>query len=94
MENTGVTLKIVTPGGEGTALCCDSVQLCIQEGQDDRNGGWIGIRRGHTDALMALREGTVKALREGAVISEMNISGGVAFVENNVVTVLTSEITG
>ena len=92
MDNEGVLLKIVTPGGEALRCACESVLLYVPDGKDGKNGGWVGIRRGHTDTLLALAPGTVKARKDGAVIQETVISGGVAFVENNVVTVLADAI--
>lgn len=92
MEQQGVQLKIVSPAGEAVNLNCDSVQLYLPDGHQEKGGGWVGIRRGHRDALMALAPGTVRARQNDAVISETKITGGVAFVENNVVTVLANGV--
>ncbi len=90
MEETGVVLKIVTPAGGALELPCDGVRLCCPDGAKGKNGGWIGIRRGHEAALLALEPGHVK-VRVAGELREIEISGGFALVENNVVTVFTEK---
>ena len=85
----GVLLKIVTPTGEAATINCESVQLKTPDGVDGKNGGWIGIRRGHVDALLAICEGPVIALKDGKEISRILLGEGFASVKENVVTVLT-----
>lgn len=92
MAQQGVLLKIVSPNGEAANLVCDSVQLCVPDGQNEKGGGWVGIRRGHRDALLALAPGTVRARQGDKVALETKITGGVAFVESNVVTVLANSV--
>lgn len=92
MDHKGVLLRIVTPHGQAVECECDAVLLYVQDGRDGRNGGWLGVRRGHTDTLLALAPGHVKARKGDAMVQEAAISGGLAFVENNVVTVLADAI--
>lgn len=89
MEN--MVLKVVTPGGEAVNVDCDSVQLRIPDDASGNHGGWLGIRRGHADSLMALAPGKVQARLNGALVAETFVSGGIAFVADNVVTVLAEE---
>lgn len=79
-------LKIVTPAGEVASVECDSIRLQIPDDENGRQGGSMGIRRGHTDALLAVAPGTVTAV--GETVREFPVSGGFAFVERDVVTVL------
>ncbi len=85
----GIRLSIVTPNGEAASAVCDSVRLNAQDDAHGRNGGGLGIRRGHAPAMIALSEGTVTALLEGSVVRKVKICGGFAAVGNDKVTVLT-----
>lgn len=85
----GVLLKIVTPKGEAASVACDSIQLKTPDGVDGKNGGWIGIRRGHVDALLAICSGPVVALKDGKELFRTQVGEGFASVKNSVVTVIT-----
>lgn len=87
--DSGVRLKIVTPKGEAANVLCESVQLKTPDGVDGKNGGWLGIRQGHVDALLAISEGPVLALREGKEIARITVGAGFASVSKNTVTVIT-----
>lgn len=84
-----LTLIIVTPQGEQAHLNCDSVRLLVQNGSDESSGGWVGVRKGHVDALMAVEKGPVLAFQNGQEIGRFETTGGFASVKNNVVTVIT-----
>lgn len=83
-------LRVVTPRGEAAAVSCDSIRMQTPDGMDGKNGGWIGIRRGHTTALMALTEGPVHTFLDGVPVRTITISEGFASVKNDVVTILCS----
>ena len=86
-----LVLKIVTPKGQKAQVECDSVQLRIPDDEMGRQGGALGIRKGHTEALLAVAPGTVKAVSDGGAVEEFAVGSGFAFVEKDVVTVLCSE---
>lgn len=81
-------LRVVTPTGEVVALSCDSVHMQMPDDADGKNGGWIGIRRGHTDAMIALTEGEIQALMDGVLLRIIHVGEGVASVSRDVVTVM------
>lgn len=81
-------LRVVTPNGEAVTLTCDSIRLQTPDGTDGKNGGWLGVRRGHTDALIALMAGDIQAWMEGRLLRTLHISDGFATVKNDVVTVM------
>lgn len=83
-------LRVVTPAGEYTAVTCDSVRMLTLDGTDGKNGGWIGVRRGHTSALMALAEGAVHAFLEHEPVRTVEISEGFASVKDDVITIMCS----
>lgn len=86
-----LVLKIVTPGGQKAQVECVSVQLQIPDDEKGQQGGALGIRKGHADALLAVAPGTVKAVSADGAVKEFSVGGGFAFVEKDVVTVLCSE---
>ena len=86
-----LVLKIVTPGGEKASVECDSVRLQIPDDEKGQQGGSLGIRKGHTDALLAVAPGTVTAVSSDGAVQEFAVGSGFAFVEKDVVTVLCSE---
>lgn len=81
-------LRVVTPTGETMSLTCDSVHMQTPDGADGKNGGWIGIRRGHTDAMIALAAGNIRVLMEGQLLRTIHVSEGFASVSRDVVTVM------
>lgn len=86
-----LTLKIVSPQGEQANLSCDSVRLMVKDNAVEKDGGWVGIRQGHVDALMAVEKGPVLALRNGQEVGRFETGGGFASVKDNVVTVIIQE---
>lgn len=90
--NEQIELTIVTPTGKAASALCDSVHLTAQDDQTSRNGGGVGIRKGHVPAMIALKSGEVVALLEGEVVLTVKIQPGFASVSRNQVTVLTSGI--
>lgn len=88
-----LTLKIVTPDGEDREISCDSVSLWMAPDQKGRQEGSIGIRKGHTNAVIALGNGSVAALQDGKSVFSGRTEGGFATVLNNTVTVITNHLT-
>ncbi len=84
-------LTIVTPNKTAAELTCDSVRMEAQDDACGRNGGGIGIRKGHTPAMIALSEGFVTAYREGKCVFRARVKPGYATVRDNTVTVLTEQ---
>jgi len=87
-EKQRLHLKIVTPNGQAAALECGSVRLCIPDDAAGENGGWLGIRPGHEDALLAVAEGVLQAVTEEKNVT-IRTAAGFAFVEKNTVMVMT-----
>lgn len=85
----GIRLSIVTPNGEAASVTCDSVRLNAQDDKNGRNGGGLGIRRGHAPAMIALSEGLLTASHEGTVVLTAKVKNGFAAVAQDKVTVLT-----
>ena len=86
-SNSPVTLRIVTPGNEHTEIACDSVHLIAKDGTDKNGGGSLGIRRHHAPALIALQDGKIGAYLNGKEIFSLDITGGIASVSEDIVTV-------
>ncbi len=96
MESTGkpILLLVLTPDGEVCRVECDSVRLPVPDPKDrDAPGGTVGIRRGHTDALMAVSPGKIEAFADGVSVLIYETDGGLAMVGGNRVTVLAQSVT-
>ena len=81
-------LKIVTPAGQTASVECDSIRLQIPDDEKGQQGGSVGIRKGHTDTLLAVAPGTITAVTNDGDVKEFPVGSGFAFVEKDVVTVL------
>lgn len=87
-QNGGaLTLHIAPGNGKSSSVSCDSVHLIAKDGETGKNGGSLGIRRGHARALIALGAGPVRASLGGVTVYEAELPGGIAFVEHDTVTV-------
>jgi len=85
-----IELRLCAPDREELRIGCDSVRFSIPDGADgEKSGGLVGIRRGHTDALMAVAEGTVFAFSGGRQIFSCAVGEGLAVVTGESVTILT-----
>lgn len=84
-----LTLRLLTPAGLAAEEHGDSVTLLLPDGKNGKGGGLLGIRRGHTPAVMALAEGTVTVRLAGQVIVRIQVPGGFASVENDIITIIT-----
>ena len=80
MDKT-LRLVIVTPMGTPLDTTAESVTL---PGKD----GSFGVLYGHAEMLAALTEGEL-VYRSGGEVGRQAISGGIAQIKNNTVTVLT-----
>ena len=76
-------LNVVTPSGTALAQNADYIRIPTPEGS-------VGILADHAPMLCAVGEGKLKC-RTGEGESVVSVSGGVASVENNEVTVLTEK---
>lgn len=83
-------LKVVTPKGQVLSCPCKGVRLCIPDDKRGENGGWLGIRPGHEDALLTLAAGSLRAdMEEKTVI--VSVADGFVFVTGDSVTVMTKQ---
>lgn len=82
-------LRLVTPQGVVAEVGCDSVQLMLTDDETGKNGGLVGIWRGHAPALMALGRGAIVARRDEVIVLRAEAEGGFASVRDDIVTVIT-----
>lgn len=87
MEKKAFTLRLIREG-EVTVIPCDGVTLFLPDAENGRGGGCVGIRPGHRPALMALANGPLCAKKDGAEIFRCDLTGGLAAVTSEGVTVL------
>ena len=96
MESTGkpILLLVLTPDGEVCRVECDSVRLPVPDPKNGGEpGGTVGIRRGHTDALVAVFPGKIEAFADGRPVVSCETGGGLAMVGGDRVTVLAQSVT-
>ncbi|MDD4688242.1 MAG: hypothetical protein PHE51_00650 [Eubacteriales bacterium] len=91
-ENTSaselIKLRIIDYNGNEQICNCDTVKLECKYDKSDRNGGGLGIKKGHTKAVISLSKHNVKALLHGEEIFKSDELSGIAKVENNIVLIL------
>ncbi|MBE6575956.1 MAG: hypothetical protein E7654_06785 [Ruminococcaceae bacterium] len=92
MQEKTFILVLTSPGMAETAVRCDAVSFSVPNGTDGKNGGSVGIRPGHTHAMMALDRGKVVARLEGQCVLSGTTSGGFAMVEGQRVTILSDNL--
>lgn len=85
-------VRIVTPDGVGAEYSCDSVCLQMSDDRYGKNGGSLGIRKGHADAVIALTEGKIEAKLDGNVVFRVWVSGGFAVMKNGELSILAEHI--
>ena len=88
---TPLTLRIVTPDGTDRTIGCDSVTLWMAPDIHGKGEGSIGIRKGHTDAVIALGNGPITAHLEGKTVFSARTESGFATVLSNIITVVSSQ---
>ena len=86
-----IELIVVTPKGEILHEKCESIRLWTIDDEQGRGGGSLGIRRGHAPAIAALSRGAVAGIREDGSTVQAEISGGIAMIGNDCVTVLADD---
>lgn len=89
---SALTLKVVTPEGTDRTLECDSVSLWMAPDAKGRGEGSIGIRKGHTGAVIALGTGPVRAALGEKTVFSAEADGGFATVLNDTVTIVSPHI--
>ena len=90
MNGRSLTLILTSPDRGETKIVCDSVRFSVPDGEKNPNaGGAVGIRPGHTDALMAVAEGRVFAFSNGKNVFSCTVGAGLAVVTGDSVSILT-----
>lgn len=93
MEDLPLLLTITTPD-ETRTIRCDAVSFTVPHSEARPNaGGSVGIRRGHTDALMAVAEGRIVARAAGEIVLSAAVAPGFAVVRHDQITVITDRVT-
>lgn len=93
MEDLPLLLTITTPD-ETRSIRCEAVSFTVPDSEAHPNaGGSVGIRRGHTDALMAVAAGRIVARAAGSVVLTVGVAPGFAVVRRDEITVITDRIT-
>ena len=92
MAKRSLRLSITTPNDTETAVRCDSLRFSVPDGENGKNGGSIGIRCGHADALMAVAPGRIVARVGERIVLDCETTAGFAVVQNDQVTVLTDSL--
>lgn len=87
----GLSIRVVTPKGVCFESDCDSVVLKCASSSDGVPNGSIGIRKGHADAVIALGAGEIVVSDDTkGVIGRLTVSGGIATVSKNLLSVITN----
>ena len=90
MDKRTLTLILTAPDSGETKIDCDSVRFTVPDGEEEKNaGGSVGIRPGHTDALMAVAAGRVSASMNGGPVFSCVVGAGLAMVTPSSVSILT-----
>lgn len=87
-NNSPLLLKIIDDDGNEQTCHCDMVKLNCKYDLNDKNGGSLGIKKGHAKALIALSKDNVRAFLNGEEIFKSDQLSGIAKVENNTIIVL------
>lgn len=92
MDERTISLKLTSPDGSAQTVPCDSIRFSVPDGENGKNSGSVGIRRGHADALMAVAPGKIRAFSDGREIFSKQIGPGIAVVTASEVSVLTERM--
>lgn len=76
-------LKIITPQGGTKNIRCDSLHLTLADGNDGRDGGSFGIRKGHANSVLLLAEGVTVAIKDGEEVLRLRTGEGFATAEED-----------
>ena len=87
-----LTLKVITPEGIFPEIPCSSIILTVKDNEKGKGGGAYGIKRGHTNAIIATDKGKITAKAgESTVFCEI-FSESFATVENNTVILTANSV--
>ena len=89
---SALTLRIVTPEAVDRTIECESITLWMAPDSRGKGEGSIGIRKGHTGAVIALGSGPIEAHLAGCTVFAARSEGGFATVLDDVVTVVSPHI--
>lgn len=81
-----IKLRVVTPQGLLLETKCDSLVMPAAD------GGLIGVRYGHTKAIIALSNGKIKATLGGRIIAETSVPGGYARIDKDEAVIITEGV--
>ncbi|MBR3767763.1 MAG: hypothetical protein IKL10_05940 [Clostridia bacterium] len=87
-----LTLVIVTPEGALPQIRCESITLTVKDNEKGKGGGSYGIRKGHTNSLIATDKGEVRAFINGEKVFSVLLSEGFAGVDKNTVTITANKL--
>lgn len=83
-----LTVKIITPEGEKNEIYCDSLTVTVRDNEKGKGGGSYGIRKGHTEALIALGAGRITAKNKEETIFSEILPEGFLSVKNNYIEII------
>ncbi len=94
MNGAGRELRvcIVTPEGIAAELVGDSVRLPLAGGPDGEDGGSMGVRPGHIQALIVLGKGRALVFKDGAPLLAADLETGMASVLHDRVTIVSDSL--
>ncbi|MBR6090052.1 MAG: hypothetical protein IKP86_08975 [Anaerolineaceae bacterium] len=85
-------LKIVTADGVNRSIGCDSINLWMAPDSSGKGEGSLGIRKDHTEAVIALGNGPLTAYQDGKPVFTARTEGGFATVFSNTITVISRKL--
>ncbi len=90
--NDKLTVKFYAVDRQISEIECDSIRVPVSDSVNGDFSGYYGIRKGHTRAIISLKNGDVTVSKDGKTIFTAEISDGFAMVENNVVSITVDSI--
>ena len=81
-----INLRGGTPQGVRLETTCDSLVMPAAD------GGLIGVRYGHTKAIIALSNGKIKAMLVGRIIADSSVPGGYVLIDKYEAVIITEGI--
>ena len=91
MKNN-LTFKLYTVDFQTPTIECDYVKLNISDDKNEKFSGSYGIKKGHTNAVFSLCDGTVNVYKDEKIIYSAKTSSGFAVIEDNEVCITVDEI--
>lgn len=83
-----IFLEIISADGREASVTCDRLFIDIADGKNEKKGGSYGIHPGHAKAVFVLKQGDISAFSGNETVLRKTVDGGIAYVENEKVTVL------